>query len=311
MQQTFGFESTAEEVARGVDLHGKNVIVTGGYAGLGRETCRVFAKQGAKIFLVGRDLPKAIRVAEELKKATGNSDIIAMEIDLSSFTSVRIFADKFAELKLPLHFLILNAGIMACPHSKTKDGFEYQFGTNFLGHFLLANLLLPSLLQGAPGARVVSVSSSGHVFSDIRWDDFNFEKEPYEPFAAYGQSKTGNILFAVEFNRLYKSKGVVANSIHPGYVDGTDLGSHIVDFEIVKQENLSKLPNWDALKNFSLAPKTTEQGTATTVYAALSLQAADGGKFYFDCQEHDPLPYASSQQNATRLWELATKLVHL
>jgi len=302
----YGFASTAEEIAAGHSLTGKNVIVTGGYTGIGRETARVFAKAGARVFVVGRDLPKAIKVTEELKKETENEHISALEVDLASFASIRSFAQKFNDLKIPLHYLILNAGVMANPYTKTKDGFELQFGTNVLGHFLLTNLLVPRLLEGAP-ARVVSVASSAYVFGGIRWDDYNFEKGAYQPWVAYGQSKTGNILFAAEFNRRYKDKGIVANSLHPGYIL-TDLQRHITD---LKPEDYVSLPNYEEAVKYSHQLKTTEQGAATTLYCALSPETAQGGKFYDDCHEAATLPYASNPEDAKRLWDLAAKLVGL
>jgi len=273
---SYGSHTTALEVARNYDLSGKNVIVTGGYTGIGRETSRVFALQGATVFVVGRDLAKATKAAEELKAETGKNFTI-LELDLASFASIRSFVDKFNALNIPLHYLILNAGVMACPYTKTQDGFELQFGTNFLGHYLLANLLVPRLLEGAP-SRVVSVSSSGHCLGDIRFDDYNFEKGDYNPWIAYGQSKTGNILFAVEFNRRYKDKGITANSLHPGSII-TELQRHLDGG--FKVEQVKSLPGFaEALAYASpQGYKTVEQGAATTLYAALAPETAEGGKY--------------------------------
>jgi len=232
-----------------------------------------------------------------------------MELDLASLASVRSSAEQFNKLNLPLHYLILNAGVMACPYGKTKDGFETQFGTKVLGHFLLANLLLPSLIRGAP-ARVVSVSSNGHIMSPILWDDVNFEKTTYDPFIAYGQSKTGNILFANEFNRRYKDKGVIASSLHPGFIM-TDLGRHLDMSKI--GEIMGKLPNIQDFAKYGggMTPKSVAQGAATTLYVALSPETAQGGKFYFDSHEADAYPHATDPENGKRLWELASKLVGL
>jgi len=308
MASKYGFETTAEEIARGHDLTGKNVIVTGGYSGIGRETARVFALQGANVFIIGRDLPKAKQAAEELKAETGKQHITALEADLSSFASVRSFAEQFNKLNLPLHYLILNAGVMACPYTKSKDGFELQFATNFLGHFLLTNLLLPRLLEGAP-ARVVSVSSSGHTASDILWDDYNFEKGTYHSWIAYGQSKTANILFAVELNRRYKDKGITANSLHPGYIR-TELQRH-VNPDTLTPEQFKTFPGIENALKYSINPKTVGQGAATTLYATLAPETAGGGKFYDDNHEVESLPYASDPESAKKLWDLGAKLVGL
>jgi len=309
MSSNYGFSTTAEEIARNYDLTGKNVIVTGGYAGIGKETARVFALIGAHVFVVGRDVPKANKAVEDLKKETGKDHITAMEVDLASFESIREFAEQFNQLNIPLHYLILNAGIMACPFAKTKDGFESQFGVNGLGHFLLANLLVPRLIEGAP-SRVVSVSSAGHCMSDIRYDDYNWEKGPYDQYEAYGQSKTANILFAVEFTRRYKDQGVIANSLHPGAIHTTELARHLKPDDL-SPEKIVKLSGWNELKTYNLNPKTEGQGAATTIYAALAPETAEGAKFYEDCKERLSRPYASDPENAKRFWDLATKLVSL
>eukprot|EP00026_Physarum_polycephalum_P018000 Phypoly_transcript_19421.p1 GENE.Phypoly_transcript_19421~~Phypoly_transcript_19421.p1 ORF type:complete len:210 (+),score=38.70 Phypoly_transcript_19421:37-630(+) len=197
---------------------------------------------------------------------------------------------------------------MATPQGKTVDGFETQFGTNFLGHFLLTNLLLPSLLRGVP-ARVVSVSSGAHAFSGIIWDDYNFEKRPYQKWEAYGQSKTGNVLFANEFNKRYKSKGITASSLHPGVIY-TELSRHMNPEEL-SPEAFAKIPNFERGAKFNLKPKTPAQGAATTIYAALAPEAAEGGKFYDDCREIEAIDHATNPEYATRAWDLAAKLTGL
>lgn len=289
-------------------MSGKNVIVTGGYAGIGRETCRVFALAGAHVFLAGRDVPKANAVVEELKKETGNNNITPLELDLGSFASVRSSAEKFNKLNIPLHYLILNAGVMGTPYGKTKDGFETQFGTNVLGHFLFTNLLVPRLIEGAP-SRVVSVSSAGHALGQINWEDVNFEKTPYNTWVAYGQSKTGNILFANELNRRYHDKGITANSLHPGNIGDTNLARHINVTEL--PQIMAGLQGVQDVMRYNLQPKTIPQGAATSLFAALSPDAARGGKFFFDCHEAEPMPYASDPENGKKLWDLAAKLVAL
>jgi len=204
--------------------------------------------------------------------------------------------------------LILNAGVMATPFGKTKDGFELQFGTNYLGHCLLANLLVPRLIEGAP-SRVVSVSSAGHTMHGIRWDDYNFETGPYSPLTAYGQSKTANILFAVEFNRRYKDKSVTANSLHPGVIYSTELIRHINLAEMTP-ERIAAIPGREQMLKYSQDHKTIPQGAATIVYAALSSEA-QGGKFYDNCTDVPAQPYACDPEDAKKLWGLGAKLVEL
>eukprot|EP00026_Physarum_polycephalum_P011056 Phypoly_transcript_11251.p1 GENE.Phypoly_transcript_11251~~Phypoly_transcript_11251.p1 ORF type:complete len:331 (+),score=62.43 Phypoly_transcript_11251:183-1175(+) len=305
----YGPETNAEDVEPQVDVHGKNVIVTGGYTGIGYETARVFAVRGARVFIVGRDATKGTKAVESLKTETKSNNIEFWECDLGSFASIRSFAEKFNALNVPLHYLINNAGVMNCPYGKTVDGLETQIGTNHFGHFLLTNLLVPSLIRGAP-SRVVSVASSGHVFSKIRWDDMNWEKTPYNPVHAYGQSKTANILFAVEFNRRYKDQGVIANSLHPGSVR-TELQRHST------QESIGEMLKEEALPlafKYSCIPKTTQQGAATSVYAALSPDVAEGGLFCDDCQiAVDPpaLPHAVDPEEAKKLWTISEEIVGL
>jgi len=180
-----------------------------------------------------------------------------------------------------------------------------QFGTNFVGHFLLTSLLLPRLLEGAP-ARVVNVSSSGHLFGGIRWDDINFEKGCYDTWESYGQSKSANILHAIELTRRYKDQGVIANSLHPGYIH-TELQRHGLTFSV-----MFKLPTMiKAATKYSSKPKTPGQGAATTMYAALSPDTAEGGKFYDDCQERDTAKHACDPEEAKKLWEAAEKWVNV
>jgi len=296
------------EIAQGFNLTGKNAIVTGGYAGIGRETVRVLAIQGAHVYVAGRDMQKCNKAVEELKKETGKQLITPWELDLASLESVRKSAAKFNQLNIPLHYLILNAGVMACPYSKTKDGFELQIGTNFYGHFLFTNLLVPSLLRGTP-SRVVSVASSGHHLGGINFDDIHFEKSPYNIWTAYGQSKTANILFAVEFNRRYKDQGVTANSLHPGGIQ-TELDRH-VDLSVPStMEEFQALPGFPELLNMSMKMKTIPQGAATTIYAALSPDA-EGGKFYNHSQLWEPAKHASDPEIAKKLWDVAAKAVGL
>src|SRR5262245_23813294 len=192
----FGAETTASEVADGIDLRGKVALVTGGSSGLGQETARVLADRGAHVILTARDLPKGEAVAAGIRGWTGTQHGQAEALELGSLKHIRVFAERFLARHPSLHILVNNAGVMACPPAKTADGFELQFGSNHVGHFLLTCLLAPALRKGAP-SRVVSVSSRGHHISPVVFDDIQFERRPYEKWQAYGQSKTANVLFAV------------------------------------------------------------------------------------------------------------------
>ncbi|HZC47092.1 MAG TPA: SDR family NAD(P)-dependent oxidoreductase, partial [Candidatus Acidoferrum sp.] len=216
MAKTFGFESTADEVLEGVNLSGKRVLVTGVSAGLGVETARSLAAHGATVVGTARDLDKARRALAE----ADNPSVTIVEMDLASLASVRKAASNLLEQAKPFDAIIANAGVMACPQGKTQDGFETQFGTNHLGHFVFVNRLVPTLKQGA---RIVSLSSAGHQISDVNLEDPNFERTEYQPFTGYGRSKTANILFAVALDKRLKGRGVRATAVHPGGIQ-TELG---------------------------------------------------------------------------------------
>eukprot|EP00026_Physarum_polycephalum_P011733 Phypoly_transcript_11974.p1 GENE.Phypoly_transcript_11974~~Phypoly_transcript_11974.p1 ORF type:complete len:329 (+),score=54.45 Phypoly_transcript_11974:116-1102(+) len=305
----YGFDTKAEEIEPHVDLHGKNVIITGAFTGIGHETARVFATRGARVFVAGRGADRGAKIAEELKKSTNNPNIESLELDLSSLAAVRESANKFLALNIPLHYLVNNAGVMACPKGKTADGFETQIGVNHLGHFLFTNLLIPRLIQGAP-SRVVVLSSSAHTVSSIRWDDINWEKGEYHEYLAYGQSKTANILFAVELNRRYKDQGVIANSLHPGFIQ-TELQRHLNEGVLAK---VMAAPGTQDSTKYSMIPKTIPQGAATTLYAALSPDVSNGGYFCDDCEIATDPPakdYALDPEAAKKLWTISEKLVGL
>jgi len=297
--QGFGSKSTAEEVARDIRLDGKNVIVTGANCGIGKETARVFAKMGANVYIACRDESRGTAALEELKNLTKSENIFFMQLDLASLESVRKFATSFEEKSLPLHILVNNAGIMACPKSKTVDGFEMQIGVNHFGHFLLSTLLLPSLKRGAP-SRVVSVSSMGHKFGSINFDDINFEKRSYGRWSAYGQSKLANILFAREFNKRYSAEGIKAYSLHPGAIN-TELQRHMPSFVNAVFSVISPL--------FS---KTIPQGAATTMLVATAPEVEDKGGLYFvDCNVNNTTHNEVNDAVALKLWELSEKSVSL
>jgi NAD(P)-dependent dehydrogenase (short-subunit alcohol dehydrogenase family) len=305
----FGHDTTTDEILEGIDLTGKLALVTGGSSGLGAETARALASRGARVVLTARDTPKGEAIAEGIRESTGNDAVEVEELELASLASIRAFAERFLTAHDALHLLVNNAGVMACPKSKTRDGFELQFGTNHLGHFLLTGLLAPALLRGAP-ARVVSLSSRGHQQSPVRFDDIAFEKEPYDKWTAYGQSKTANVLFAVELERRLGERGVHAYAVHPGVIP-TELSRHMdqADFEHIRQRS-----------GGSLKLKTTESGAATSIYAATAPELEGRGGLYLeDCHvaEVDDAPearegvrsYAVDPETAKRLWTLSEELI--
>src|SRR5687767_12861345 len=224
MPAIFGAESTTDEVLAGIDLGGKRVLITGVSAGLGVETARALAAHGARVVGAARDLDKARRATAPVREqAAGGGRLDLIELDLASLASVRACADALLDAGEPFDLVIANAGVMATPQGTTADGFETQFGTNHLGHFLLVNRIA-SLMRN--GARLVNLASSGHRRADVDLDDPNFERTPYDEWVAYGRSKTANVLFAVEFDRRHRGRGVRAAAVHPGGIQ-TELGRHL------------------------------------------------------------------------------------
>jgi NAD(P)-dependent dehydrogenase (short-subunit alcohol dehydrogenase family) len=273
MAKTFGAESTADEVLEGIDLKGKRVIVTGVSAGLGVETARSLVAHGATVVGTARDLTKARHALAE----ANNTTVDLVEMDLASLSSVRKAASDLIARAKPFDVIIANAGVMACPQGKTQDGFETQFGTNHLGHFVFVNRLV-SLLK--PGARIVNLSSAGHQISDVDLDDPNFERTPYQAFTAYGRSKTANILYAVALDSRLKGRGVRATAIHPGGIQ-TELARHVTP-ELMDQmrARISALSSGKTPFRF----KTVPQGSATSVWSGFVASAdAVGGHYCEDC----------------------------
>src|SRR6202045_1159354 len=230
MTNSFGATSTTDDVLTGIDLRGKRVLVTGVSAGLGVETARALTARGAHVVGAARDLAKAKRATSGIAAEAKNGHLELVELDLASLPSVRACADALRANGLPFDAVIANAGVMRTPFGHTADGFETQFGTNHLGHFVLVNRIAALI---APGGRLVNVSSSGHRYSDVDLDDLNFARTPYDPMIAYGRSKTANILFAVEFDRRHKARGVRATALHPGGIR-TELGRHMGPDELDK-----------------------------------------------------------------------------
>lgn len=311
---TFGPETTTDEVLEGIDLSGKHVLVTGASAGLGVETTRALAAHGASVTMAVRDITKGATAMAQVRAAVPDAQLDLRELDLASLASIRTFASSFLEDHPVLDVLIGNAGVMACPQSTTADGFEMQFGTNHLGHFLLIQLLTPALVAAgqASGARVVLLSSAGHRLGDVDLDDPGWERTPYDPWAAYGRSKTANVLCAVGLDRRLADHGVRAFAVHPGMIH-TELARHVTDETLRAFQAL--LPPGDAT-----VPKSVPQGAATTVYAATSPDLDGlGGRYLEDCHlaelTDDPAQrfgvraYALDPVRADALWELSERLV--
>jgi NAD(P)-dependent dehydrogenase (short-subunit alcohol dehydrogenase family) len=301
----YGFDTTTDEVIDGLDLGDKIAIVTGASTGIGVETARALAAAGAGVVLAARDAERTEAAASSIRERVPGSAVEVGLLDLTSLDSVRTFAAWYLDAHDELHILVNNAGVMYTPFGRTTDGFELQFGTNHLGHFLLTCLLVPALLAGAP-SRVVNLSSGGHVGSDIVWDDPNFERREYDKFAAYGQSKTANILFSVELDRRLGDRGVHAYAVHPGMI-ATELGRYMTaDDMSALRERAKRGPTG------GMPPrKSIEQGAATTVWAATAPElATQGGTYLADCQVTDQhAPWVRDPESAARLWALSESLI--
>jgi len=277
----FGPTSTTEEVLAGIDLRGKRILVTGVSAGIGIETARSLAAHGAHVVGAARDLAKAQTATAPLRKdasANGGGFELA-ELDLASLTSVRSCADQLLAKGEPFDLIIANAGVMATPFGKTTDGFETQFGTNHLGHFVLVNRIAGLIRTGG---RLINLSSSGHRFSNVDLEDPNFEHTPYEPFLAYGRSKSANILFAVAFDKRHRNHGVRAAAVHPGAIH-TELGRYADTGRIEAMiEQMNQQLAAEGKPPFQW--KTIPQGAATSVWAGVVAVADEvGGRYCENC----------------------------
>lgn len=305
----FDRSSTAADVIAGIDLSGHRAIVTGASSGIGVETARALASAGAEVTLAVRSVTTGQRVAASISSTTGNPRIRVAYLDLSDPASVTMFASGWEG---PLHLLINNAGIMATPELHTPQGWELQFATNHLGHFALATGLLPALVS-AGGARIVSLSSAGHTRSPVVFDDIHFRRRPYDPFLAYGQSKTANILFAVEASRRWAEHGITVNAVMPGAVRTEGVANLKLTAEQIAQAQATRA---NAPETFW---KTPEQGAATSVLLATSpLLEGVGGRYFEDSQEaggHVPgtmsgvAAYALDPEQASRLWTVSEALL--
>ena len=315
MTQSFGATSTTDEVLRSINLSGKRVLITGVSEGLGVETARALAAHGAQVVGAARDLSKAQAATEQVRAQAANGGSLALvQLDLASLDSVRRCADGLLAAGKPFDLMIANAGVMACPKSTTVDGFETQFGTNHLGHFVLVNRVA-SLLKA--GSRLVNLSSAGHRYADVDLADPNFEHTPYEEFIAYGRSKTANVLFAVEFDRRHKARDVRATAVHPGGIR-TELSRHLTP-EVLKK----LIAEINAGQPEGAAPfsyKSIPQGAATSVWAACVADAeAIGARYCEDCHVAEVVStpglragvraYALDPQRARALWQKSEEMV--
>ncbi|CAP56727.1 SDR family NAD(P)-dependent oxidoreductase [Gluconacetobacter diazotrophicus] len=321
MTQIFDATSTTDDVLSGISLKGKRVLVTGVSAGLGIETARALAGHGAHIVGAARDLAKAERATDQVRVAAsqGGGAFELTALDLADLASVRACADRLNAQGTPFDLVIANAGVMATPFGHTKDGFETQFGTNHLGHFVLVNRIAGLLRDGA---RLVNVSSAGHRFADVDLDDPNFEHTPYVPFVAYGRSKTANILFAVAFDARHRARGVRATAVHPGGIV-TELARHMAPGEIEAMlDQINKQATAEGQKPFQF--KSIPQGAATSVWAGVVAEAGAVGAHYCeDCHVSDVVPndqpislvnagvraYALDPAHAEALWTKSEEMV--
>jgi NAD(P)-dependent dehydrogenase (short-subunit alcohol dehydrogenase family) len=312
LQTPFGASSTADEVASGIDLSDKHAVVTGASSGIGVETARVLADHGAAVTLAVRDTDAGASVAVGIRVSTGNDAVDVRRLELADPESVASFVRGWDG---PLDILISNAGVMAIPErTLTADEIELHFATNHLGHFSLATGL-HGALRASGSARVVSLSSSAHLYCPVLFDDPTFAFVPYSPFLGYGQSKTANALFAVEANRRWQRDGIAANAVMPGGI-ATRLQRHIDPDQLARVRREA---------GASAELKTVEQGAATTILAALSpLLDGVGGRYLEDCNEaeivtsrtdsdgrHGVAAYALDEGNAERLWGMSERLVHV
>ena len=303
----FGFETTADEVLDGIDLTGKTIMITGGSSGLGAESARALADKGARVIITARDAEKAQKVVDGIRQSTG-ATVDVEELELGNLAAIRAFADRILARGETIDILINNAGVMACPRAKTDDGFEFQFGCNHLGHFLMTNLIAPAL---ADGGRVVCLSSAGHNLSPVVFDDIQFARRDYDKWLSYGQTKTANALFAVELNKRLAGRGIEVFSVHPGAIM-TDLARHLTEADIKMFE--------DRLAEGTMTMKSVEQGAATQVFAATAPEiAGQGGSYLADSRIAEVTetgndattvkPYAVDPVLADRLWTLSEDLV--
>ncbi len=317
----FGATSTTDDVLSGVNLKSKRIFITGVSAGIGVETARSLAAHGAQVVGAARDLNKAEAATEQVRKdaAANGGRFELIELNLANLKSVRACADRLLAKGEEFDVVIANAGVMATPFGHTADGFETQFGTNHLGHFVLVNRIAPLIRDGG---RLINLSSSGHRYSNVDLDDPNFERTPYEPFVAYGRSKTANILFAVAFDKRHRDRGVRAAAVHPGGIR-TELGRYVESGRLEKViEEINQQLAAQGKGPFQW--KSIPQGAATSVWAAVVAPADKiGGQYCENCHVGERVPddatitavsegvrgYALDAKNAEALWKKSEEMV--
>ena len=313
----FGHHTTADEVLDGIDLSGRRVLITGGASGLGQETARAMAAKGAQIIIAARDMEKGATALSAIHGSVPNAKLEVMQLDLADLDSIRAFTTLFLREYPRLDLLINNAGVMACPQGKTKDGFELQFGTNHLGHFLLTNRLRPALDTSAKegrAPRVVTLSSRAHHRAGVDLDDPNYQRAPYEKWEAYGRSKSANALFALELDKRARETGLRSYSVHPGGIM-TNLGRHLTQDDVAML--MARFAQSDDQPGF----KTIPQGAATSCFAATAPELDGiGGMYLEDCGQavvNDDLDsddagkrsWIMDEVVAAKLWALSEELV--
>ena len=321
MENTFGATSTTDDVLSGFNLKGKRILVTGVSAGLGVETARALAAHGAQVVGAARDLGKAEVATAQVRSAAvaGGGTFEMVALDLANLKSVRSCADALLAKGEPFDVLIANAGVMATPFGHTADGFETQFGTNHLGHFVLVNRIAPLIRAGG---RLVNLSSAGHRFANVDLEDPNFERTPYDPFVAYGRSKTANILFAVAFDQRHRARGIRAAAVHPGGIH-TELGRHLDSSHAQTMvEQINKQLAAEGKPPYQW--KTIPQGAATSVWTAVVASADEvGGRYCENCHvgrvvadnvtisvvSEGVRGYALDPNNAEALWSKSEQMV--
>lgn len=312
MNSRFSARSTTDEVLQGIDLDGRIALVTGATSGIGTETARALASAGAEVLITGRSREAVETAREGIIRAVPGASIGTLIMDLADLDSVRRAAARLPDRTARIDILVNNAGIMACPQACSREGCELQFATNHIGHFLFSCLLAPALIA-AGAARVVTLSSSAHKYTAVDFDDLHFRHKPYDKWLAYGQSKTANILFALEFGRRLQHRGVRSFAVHPGVI-ATNLIRHLdeADFKHMRAES--------AAKRTRMVFKTIPQGAATSVWAATSPGLADQNGLYLeDCgiaaevapgnYDSGYLAYARDGEAARRLWQVSEEIV--
>jgi NAD(P)-dependent dehydrogenase (short-subunit alcohol dehydrogenase family) len=321
MAKTFDANSTSDDVLSGIILRGKRILVTGVSAGLGIETARALAAHGAHVVGTARDIAKAEGATAQVRKdaASGGGRFEIVALDLANLASVRGCASALLAKTELFDVVIANAGVMATPFGHTTDGFETQFGTNHLGHFVLVNRIAPLIREGG---RLVNLSSAGHRYANVDLEDPNFERTPYHPFVAYGRSKTANILFAVAFDQRHRGRGIRAAAVHPGGIR-TELNRHM-DAAALGQiiDQLNKQLAAEGKPPFQY--KSIPQGAATSVWTAIQGSPEEiGGRYCENCHVGQVVAddvtisaisegvrgYALDSRNAEALWKKSEELV--